>query len=149
MWSLFPHNCCVPWGFCKWTDTIEAGCFWCQRQRKRRGILTLLLAVYLYLIHDLVWRWKMVSVSVCDLFHQPMDEKIKHWLFVFRPRKTLNGGGIVWLANHVAVWRQSKVSIDFKKVLRHKVFSPEHSLSQPKSHARLYPFNKPVNCSIS
>ena len=77
MWSLFPHNCCVPWGFCKWTDTIEAGCFWCQRQRKRRGILTLLLAVYLYLIHDLVWSWKMVSVSVCYLFYQPMDEKIK------------------------------------------------------------------------
>ena len=77
MWSLFPHNCCVPWGFCKWTDTIEAGCFWCQRQRKRRGILTLLLAVYLYLIHDLVWPWKKVSLSVCYLFHQPMDEKIK------------------------------------------------------------------------
>ena len=77
MWSLFPHNCCVPWGFCKWNDTIEAGCFWCQRQRKRRGILTLLLAIYLYLIHDLVWPWKMVSVSVCYLFYQPMDEKSK------------------------------------------------------------------------
>ena len=90
MWSLFPHNCCVPWGFCKWTDTIEAGCFWCQRQRKRRGILTLLLAVYLYLIHDLVWRWKMVSVSVCYLFYQPMDEKIKTWPLRFPTKENPN-----------------------------------------------------------
>ena len=30
-----------------------------------------------------------------------------------RQRKSLYGEGIVWLANRVAVWRQSEVSIDF------------------------------------
>ena len=30
-----------------------------------------------------------------------------------RQRKPLYGEGIVWLANRVAVWRQSEVSIDF------------------------------------
>jgi len=35
------------------------------------------------------WPWKMVSVSVRYLFYQPMDEKIKTWLFVFPPKKTV------------------------------------------------------------
>ena len=35
--------------------------------------------------------------------------------------------------NRVAVWPQSKVSIDFQKVLRHEVFSPKRSLIQPKA----------------
>ena len=33
---------------------------------------------------------KIVSVSVRNFFYQPMDEKIKTWLFVFPPKKTLS-----------------------------------------------------------
>ena len=59
-------------------------------------------------------RLEEVSVSVRYLFSQSMDEKIKYGLFVFPPKKTLIWRtGIVRLANRVAVWRQSKVSIDF------------------------------------
>ena len=36
-----------------------------------------------------VWPWKVVSVSVCYLFYQPMDGRSKHGLFVFPPKKTL------------------------------------------------------------
>ena len=36
-----------------------------------------------------VWPWKMVSVRVCYLFYQAMDEKNKHGFFVFLPKKTL------------------------------------------------------------
>ena len=63
----------------------------------------------------------MVSVSIRYLFYQPME------------RKALHGEGIVRLANRVAVWRQSKVSINFLKVLRHEVLSPECSINQPKA----------------
>ena len=62
-----------------------------------------------------------------------------------RQRKPKYREGIVRLANRVAVWRQSKVSVDFYKVLGHEVFSPERSLNQAsKSHARLYQFDKPI-----
>ena len=43
------------------------------------------------------------------------------------------GEGIVRLANRVTVWRQSKVTVDFTKVLGHEVFSSERSLNQSKS----------------
>ena len=46
---------------------------------------------------------------------------------------TLYGEGIVRLASCVAVWRQSEVSIDFKKALRAWSFSAERSLNQPKA----------------
>ena len=75
-----------------------------------------------------VWRWKMVSVSVCYLFYRPMDEKTKHGLFIFPPKKTLIWGRYCWLTIRVAAWRQSEVSVDFQKVLRHDIFSPERSL---------------------
>ena len=80
-----------------------------------------------------VWPWKMVSVSVRYLFYQPMDEKIKTWLFVFSPKKTLT-----W-RRHGSIGQSccrmtSKRSIDwFLEVLGHEVFSPERSLNQPKA----------------
>ena len=37
------------------------------------------------------------------------------------------------MANRVAVSRQSKVLIDFRKVLGHEVFSPVRLLNQPKA----------------
>ena len=45
-------------------------------------------------------------------FISQCKKRSKHELFVFPPKKTLIWEGIVWLANHVAVWRQSKVLID-------------------------------------
>ena len=39
-----------------------------------------------------------------------------------RQRKPIYGEGIVQLANRVAVWRQSEVSVDLKKVLGRDVF---------------------------
>ena len=41
-----------------------------------------------------------------------MDEKIQTWTLRF-PAKEKYGEGIVRLANRVAVWRQSEVTIDF------------------------------------
>ena len=56
----------------------------------------------------------MVSVSVCYLFHQPMDEKIKTWTLRFPAKENPNNGeGIARLSTCVAVRRQSEVSIDF------------------------------------
>ena len=46
---------------------------------------------------------KMVSVSVCYLFYQPMDEKIKTWPLRFPAKENPNGEGIVRLANRIAV----------------------------------------------
>ena len=63
----------------------------------------------------------MVSVSVCFLFSQSMDEKIKYGLFVFPPKKTL-------------IWRrycstgQSCCSMTSKRTN-----APERSLSQTKA----------------
>jgi len=43
-----------------------------------------------------------------------MDEKIKTWTLRFPAKENSNYvEGIVRLANRVAVWRQSEVSIDF------------------------------------
>ena len=43
-----------------------------------------------------------------------MDEKIKTWpLRPPTPQKTYYGEAISRLANRVAVWRQSEVSVDF------------------------------------
>ena len=42
-----------------------------------------------------------------------MNKKIKTWTLGFAVKENTNacGEGIVWLANRVAVWRQSEVSI--------------------------------------
>ena len=46
----------------------------------------------------------MVSVSVCYLFYQPMDEKIKTWTLRFFAKENPNNReGIVRLANRAAV----------------------------------------------
>ena len=37
-----------------------------------------------------VWPWKMVSVSVRHLFHEPMDEKIKTWTLRFPAKENPN-----------------------------------------------------------
>ena len=76
--------------------------------------------------------------SKCSLFvlsangwkDQNMDSSFS------RQRKPLYGEGIARLTIRFAAWRQSEVSVDFQKVLRHDIFSPERSLdhnNQPKA----------------
>ena len=60
----------------------------------------------------------------CSLFVlSANDWKDQNMVFSFsRQRKPTYGEGIVQLANRVAVWRQSEVSVDLKKVLGRDVF---------------------------
>ena len=75
----------------------------------------------------------MVSVSVRYLFYQPMDEKsvkkTRTLRFPAKENPNMEKGLLDWSINYrVAVCRQSVVSIEFWKVLRHDVFSPKRSL---------------------
>ena len=69
---------------------------------------------------------KMVSVSVCYLFYQPMDEKIKTWPLRFPAKenphmeKTLFDWPIVLQYNVKARHRLIP-----RKLFGHEVFSPE------------------------
>ena len=76
------------------------------------------------------------------LFYQ----RSKHGLFVL---PNLCGEGTVRLANRISVWRQSEVSIDFRKVLGYEVFSPEHLLNQPKTTSVCILSTNQSNRSIS
>ena len=60
---------------------------------------------------------------------QNMDSSFSH------QRKPLYGEGIVRLANRVAVWRQSEVSVDFSKLISSgmRFFYPRVRLTQPKA----------------
>ena len=89
-----------------------------------------------------LWPRKTVLVSVRYLFYQ----RSKHGLFVF---PNLCGEGTVRLANRISVWRQSEVSIDFRKVLGYEVFSPEHLLNQPKATSVCILSTNQSNRSIS
>ena len=68
-----------------------------------------------------LWPWKMVSVSVCYLFSQSMDEKIKYGLFVLPPKKT-----VIW--RRYCSTGQSCCSITSKRSN-----APERSLNQTKA----------------
>ena len=61
-------------------------------------------------------------------------KRSKHGLFVFLPKKI-----VIW-RRHCSIGpsccsmtSKRSISIDFQKVLGHKVFSPEHSPNQPKA----------------
>ena len=66
-----------------------------------------------------------------------MDKNIKTWpaCSFSHQRKHQYGEGVVWLANGVAVWRQSEVSVDFQKVIGHEIFQPGVCLTNQKPHA--------------
>ena len=91
----------------------------------------------------------MVSVSVRYLFYQPIDEKIKTWTLRFPAKETL-----LWRW-HCSIG-QSCCSMTSKRSIS---WFPESSrawrfftraFAQPtKSHARLYSFDKPINCFCS
>ena len=79
-----------------------------------------------------LWPRKTVSVSVRYLFYQ----RSKHGLFVF-PNACRED--TVRLANRISVWRQSEVSIDFRKVLRGmKFFHPSIRLTNQKPRAFVF-----------
>ena len=76
----------------------------------------------------------MVSVSVCYLFNQPMDEKIKTWPLRFAAKENPN------MENALFNWAivlqydvKAKYRLTSRKFFEHKVFSPERSLNQPKA----------------
>ena len=72
---------------------------------------------------------KCFRLSVRYLFYQ----RSKHGLFVF---PNACGEGTVRLANRISVWRQSEVSVDFRKVLRGmKFFYPSIRLTNQKPRA--------------
>ena len=91
-----------------------------------------------------VWPWKMVSVSVRYLFYQPMNEKIKTWTLRFPAKKTL-----IW-RRHCSIGQsccsmKSKRSIGwFLESSRAWSFFSRAFAQPTKSHARLYPFDKPI-----
>ena len=75
----------------------------------------------------------MLSVSVCYLFYQPIDEKIKTWPLRFPAKdnpnveKALFDWPIVLQYDVTAKYRL--ISTEFSGM---KFFSPERSLNQPK-----------------
>ena len=101
-----------------------------------------------------VWPRRMVSVSVrrgggggVSLFVLSANygRKDKNMASLFsRQRKSQYGEGIVRLANRVALWHQSEVSVDFYKVFWAWSFFTWAFAYPTKSHVHLYPFNKPI-----
>ena len=77
-----------------------------------------------------VWPQKMVSVSVCYLFYQPMDEKIKTMPFRFPAERTLT-----WRRN--CSIGQSCCSMMSKR-------SIGWFLKSYRAYTHFYPFDKPV-----
>ena len=92
---------------------------------------------------------KMVSVSGRCLFYQQMDEKIKTWKFIFPSKEN------PYMEKALFDWptcrsMTSKRSIDwFLGISRAWSFFTGAFAEPTKSHARLYPFDKPVKCCIS
>ena len=87
----------------------------------------------------------MVPVSVHYLFYQPVDEKIKTWPLRFLAKENPN------MEKELFDWPimlqydvKAKTRLISRKFSGMKFFSPERSLNQPKSHARLYSFDKPI-----
>ena len=83
----------------------------------------------------------MVSVSVRHLFQKPMDENIKTWTLRFPAKESPN---------------MEKALFDWPIVLQYDVKAKDPLISRKfsgmkfsyasatKSHARLYPFDKPI-----
>ena len=80
-----------------------------------------------------VWPWKMVSVSVRYLFHQPVDEQIKTWPLRFPAQENPN------MEKALFDWPivlQYDVKVRYRLVSRkffgHEVFQQSVQLNQPK-----------------
>ena len=87
-----------------------------------------------------VWTWKMVSLSFCYLFYQPMDEMIKTWTLLFPTKENPNCSIGQWCCSMT-----SKQIIDYflKSSRAWRFFN--RAFAQPtKSHVRLCPSYKPI-----
>ena len=71
----------------------------------------------------------MVSVSVCYLFYQPMDEKNKTWTPRFPAKENPNMEKALF---DWPILLQYDVKAISRKFFGHEVFSAERSLNQPK-----------------
>ena len=87
----------------------------------------------------------MVSVSLRYLFYQPMNDKIKTWPLRFPAKEHPNMEKALFDWPIVLQYDvKAKNWLISRKFFGREVFSPERSLNQPKSHARLYPFDKSI-----
>ena len=68
------------------------------------------------------WPWKMVSASVCYLFYQRTDEKIKTGTLFFPAKENPNVEKALFDWPTVLQYDVKIVSTDFKKFLGHEVF---------------------------
>ena len=103
------------------------------------------LVVVLIIKAIFVRPWKMVSVSVHYLFHQPMDEKTKTWTLCFPAKENPN------MERTLFDWPivlQYDIKVKYRLISRKfsgmKFFHPSIRFIPTKSHARLYPFDKPI-----
>ena len=92
----------------------------------------------------------MVSASVCYLFDQPTDEKIKTWTHFFPAKENPNVEKALFNWPTVLKYDVKIVSTDFKKFLGHEVFwSNVLFNNQSKAtHNSIHLMNQ-SNCSIS
>ena len=72
----------------------------------------------------------MVSVSVCYLFYQPMNEKNQTWTLRFPAKENPNKEKALF---DWPVLLQYDVKAISRKFFGHEVFSAERSLNQPKA----------------
>ena len=91
--------------------------------------------------------WKIVSVSVCYLLYQPVDEKNKTWLP--NMEKALFDWPIVLQYDVVKHRLTSKYRLISTKFFGHEVFSAERSLNQPIARCVCIPSIHQSSRSIS
>ena len=76
----------------------------------------------------------MISVSVCYLFYQPMDEKNKTWTLRFPAKENPNMEKALFDWPIVLQYDvKAKYRLISRKFFGHEVFSAERSLNQPKA----------------
>ena len=92
----------------------------------------------------------MVSVSVCYLFYQPMDEKIKTWTLRFPAKENPNMEKALFDWPIVLQYDvKAKYRLISRKFSGMKFFSPERSLNQPKATRVCFRSINQSNRSIS
>ena len=95
-----------------------------------------------------VWHGKMISVTVHNLFYQPMDENIKTWTFRFPAKKNpLIRRRHFWICWPIVLQYDVK-AICKMFMIGHEDFSHERSLNQPKATRVCIRSINQSNCSI-
>ena len=90
------------------------------------------------------------SVSVCYLFYQPVDEKIKTWILRFPAKENPNMEKALFDWPIVLQYDvKAKCRLISRKFLGHEVFPPKCSLNQPKATRVCILSTNQSNCSIS